>query len=81
MKLLGGQSINWDGIQRTSEGSKMIKAKTRTLASRKREVLRKIVPMRSPDTAEQTFRQLPTGGVQAPTAKPETRTTPNKIET
>ena len=28
---------------------------------------------------EQTFRQLPTGGVQAPTARPITIITPNKI--
>ena len=38
----------------------------------------KIVPIRSPDTTEQTLRQFPTGGVHAPTANPDTNTTPNK---
>ena len=39
----------------------------------------KILPMLNPVIIEQTLRQFPTGGVHAPTAKPTTKTTPNKI--
>ena len=39
----------------------------------------KILPMLSPVMIAQTFKQFPTGGVQAPTAKPTTKITPNKI--
>ena len=39
----------------------------------------KIFPILSPVIIAQTFKQLPTGGVQAPTARPMTKTTPNKM--
>jgi len=39
----------------------------------------KILPILSPVMIAQTFKQFPTGGVQAPTAKPTTKITPNKI--
>ena len=38
-----------------------------------------ILPILSPVIIEHTFKQLPTGGVQAPTARPITKTTPNNI--
>ena len=38
-----------------------------------------ILPILKPVIIEQTLRQFPTGGVHAPTAKPITKTTPNKI--
>ena len=39
----------------------------------------KIFPILSPVIIAQTFKQLPTGGVQAPTARPMTKTTPKKM--
>ena len=39
----------------------------------------KILPISSCATAAPTFRQVPTGGVQAPTANPDTRSTPKRI--
>ena len=39
----------------------------------------KIFPILIPVIIEQTFKQFPTGGVQAPTAKPITKITPKSI--
>jgi hypothetical protein len=50
-----------------------------TFAIKKGAAPLKIFPILSPVIIAQTFKQFPTGGVQAPTAKPITKTTPNKI--
>jgi len=48
-----------------------------TFAIRKGIAPRNIVFIPSPEIIAHTFKQLPTGGVQAPTANPTTNTTPN----
>ena len=48
----------------------MVNTNTMTFAKRNGAAEMKIVPIRSPDTTEQTLRQFPTGGVHAPTANP-----------
>ena len=48
-------------------------------ASKKGAAPLNILPILSPVIIEQTFKQFPTGGVHAPTAKPTTKITPNKI--
>ena len=73
------QSINNDGSQRTREGNRTINKRVKTFAARKGSAPLNMTPILRPETAEQTFRQLPTGGVHAPTASPITRTTPNKM--
>ena len=61
----------------TSSGKQVIKNNVITFAIKKGIAPRKIVFIPNPETMAQTFKQLPTGGVQAPTAKPATNTTPN----
>ena len=65
------------GSHKTTCGNSVQTSITATLAARNGAAPRKIEPIPSLEIAAQTFRQLPTGGVQAPTAKPETRITPN----
>ena len=66
-----------DGNQSTIAGHRMHRIMTKTFAARKGRAPTKIGPMPKRETAEQTLRQLPTGGEQAPTASPDTRTIPN----
>ena len=66
-----------DGNHRTSAGNRMHKIMVATLAARKGSAPMKIGPMPNRETAEHTLRQLPTGGEQAPIARPETSTMPN----
>ena len=62
-----------EGSQSTRSGKSVMRIITATFAARKGAAPRKIVPMPSFEIAAQTLRQLPTGGVQAPTARPDTR--------
>lgn len=73
------QSINNDGSHSTRDGKMTINKRVKTFAARKGNAPRNIVPILSPETAEHTFRQFPTGGVHAPTASPMTSTTPNNM--
>ena len=73
------QSINNDGSHRTREGNNTINKRVKTFAARKGRAPRNMMPILRPETAEHTLRQLPTGGVHAPTASPITSTTPNNM--
>ena len=57
----------------------MMSVIVKTLTKRKGPAARKIATIPSFDIAEQTLRQLPTGGVHAPIAKLETRIMPSSL--
>lgn len=54
-----------------------INISVRTLAAKNGRAPLNTVPIPSPEIAEATFTQVPTGGVTAPTANPEIRIAPN----
>lgn len=57
----------------------LIKISVNTLAARNGRVPLNVDIIPSPDIAEPTFRQVPTGGVTAPTANPVINIAPNWI--
>ena len=73
------QSISNDGSHRTRDGNITINKRVKTFATRKGRAPRNMMPILRPETAEHTLRQLPTGGVHAPTASPITSITPNNM--
>ena len=60
-------------------GKIIIRNSVMIFASKKGAAPLNILPILSPVIIEQTFKQFPTGGVHAPTAKLTTKITPNKI--
>ena len=68
---------NKDGTHNVSCGNILIKINVRTFAARNGMVPPNIAPIPSPEIAEATLIQVPTGGVTAPTANPVMRIAPN----
>ena len=67
------------GNQTTILGKITIRISVIIFATKKGAAPLNIFAILRPVIIEQTFKQFPTGGVHAPTARPITKTTPNKI--